>query len=675
MEYVDFQLDTVLENVSHMISQKADEKGLELLISIPRSVPLSLVGDPLRLGQVLTNLAGNAVKFTETGEIIISVELAEKISDKVALRFTVRDTGIGMTTKQTAHLFKAFSQADTSTTRKYGGTGLGLSISKKLVELMAGEISVSSVEGEGSIFRFTVELGLQPIQRQHKDILHVTIAGLRVLIVDDQSSSREILREMLESFKFNVVEADSGENGLAELKKASAADSPFDLVLMDYKMPGMNGLETAARIKKDTGLGKTPTIIMITAYGQEEIQQQAWDIGVDGFLSKPVTTSVMLDTLMDIIVGADKRDVEIIKVIRGPEQLQDIDGARVLLVEDNTINQQVAREILEQAGLEVDLANDGKEAVELAEKHKYDVILMDIQMPIMDGFAATNQIRNSKSETRNVPIVAMTAHAMAGDREKSIAAGMVDHVTKPIDSAELYRILLKWIKPVDKGRRKGNSRRKKKVKISARPMPSSLPGIDLANGLSRVGGNENLYRSLLKDFYKNYSDATGKIKESLAKEDKELGVRLAHTVKGVAGNLGARNLQAACADLEAAIKKNTLENIETLLAIFEWNIQTIMTGLQDLVASEDARDEKTVKKKQGDPDVLLRLLQDLEPYVKKNRPEPSDNVMAEIRKFAWPAELSDDISQLGNMVANYQFKDALIMLVALIRALQGVAAK
>ena len=207
----------------------------------------------------------------------------------------------------------------------------------------------------------------------------------------------------------------------------------------------------------------------------------------------------MLDTLMHLIVGADKRDVETFKVVRRPEQLQDIDGARVLLVEDNTINQQVAREILEQAGLAVDLANDGKEAVELAEKHKYDVILMDIQMPVMDGFAATNQIRNSKSKNRNVPIVAMTAHAMAGDREKSIAAGMVDHVTKPIDPAELCRILLKWIKP-DKGRRKGRGRRKKKLKTSETPMPSSLPGMDMANGLSRVGGNENLYRGPAEGF-------------------------------------------------------------------------------------------------------------------------------------------------------------------------------
>ncbi|MDA3971149.1 MAG: response regulator, partial [Desulfobulbaceae bacterium] len=607
MEYVDFQLDTMLENVSNMISQKADEKDLELLISTPRSVPLSLVGDPLRLGQVLTNLANNAVKFTEKGEILISAELVAEKTDKATLGFCVRDTGIGMTRKQMKQLFNPFSQADTSTTRKYGGTGLGLSISKKLVELMAGEISVSSVEGEGSIFNFTVELGLQPIQQHQEEISHGTLAGLRVLVVDDQSSSRDILREMLESLKFKVAEADSGENGLAELEKASAAGRPFDLVLMDYKMPGMNGLESAARIKKDTGLSKTPTIIMVTAYGRGELQEQAKDIGVDGFLSKPVTPSVMLDTLMDIIVGADKRDVEIIKVARGPEQLQDIDGARVLLVEDNKINQQVAREILEQAGLAVDLANDGKEAVELAEKHKYDVIIMDIQMPIMDGFAATKKIRNSKSATRNVPIVAMTAHAMAGDRAKSIAAGMVDHVPKPIDPAELYRVLLKWIKP-DKGRPKGKSRREKKLKISATPMPASLPGIDIVNGLSRVGGNKDLYRGLLKDFYKEYGDAAGKIKESLGKEDKELGVRLAHTVKGVAGNLGAEPLQAAGADLEAAIKDNTLDNIEELLDVFAQNLKTIMNGLQEFVEADDARDENTATKKQGDPDVLLKLL-------------------------------------------------------------------
>jgi len=682
IESVDFQLEDVLANVAHLLSQKADEKGLELLISTPQSVPVSLVGDPLRLGQVLINLSNNAVKFTEKGKIIISVELEEKKTHQVRLRFCVRDTGIGMTTEQVARLFQPFSQADNSTTRKYGGTGLGLSISKNLVEMMGGEISVDSVAGQGSTFTFTAELGLQPVQKQKKKLLPDTLAGLRVLIVDDQESSQEILREMLESFECNVTVAGSGENGLAELKKASNGGSPFDLVLMDYKMPGSNGLEAAGLIKNYTGLSKIPAIIMVTAYGREEIRQQAGNIGVDGFLDKPVTPSTMLETIMHIIVGTDKRDVVTIKAAQGPDQLRNIKGARVLLAEDNEINQQVAREILEQAGLVVEIANNGKEAVEMAEKNQYDAILMDIQMPILDGFAATRAIRdlqdpvsNTQHPAPSIPIIAMTAHAMVGDREKSIAGGMNDHVTKPINPAELYRVLLKWVKPGEREIPDYLAAKLAQVKKDESTLPSKLPGIDIRSGLSRLGNNEKLYRSLLVKFYKEYAGSTNQIKDALKNKDQELGTRLAHTVKGVAGNLGARDLQAAGADVEEAIKNNNLGNIDELLDTFEQNIKTIMNGLQDFVAAEEAEAEKTDEKETGDPSALLKLLQELEPHVMKKKPKPCKEVMAEIDGFDWSDEYRGEIAKLNNLLGKYNFKDAQNILQSIIKALKGVAKK
>ena len=676
IESVDFQLEDVLAHAANLLSQKTEKKGLELLISTPQSVPVSLVGDPLRLGQVLINLANNAVKFTEKGEIIISAGLEEKKNDKVTLRFSVRDTGIGMTTEQVAGLFQPFSQADTSTTRKYGGTGLGLSISKNLVEMMGGEISVDSVAGQGSTFTFTTELGLQSVLNQKKELLPDALAGLRVLVVDDQESSQEILREMLESFKCNVTVAGSGENGLAELKKASAGGSPFDLVLMDYKMPGLNGFETAALIKNDTDLSKIPTIIMITAYGREEIRQKDRDIGVVGFLNKPVTPSTMLETILHIIVGTDKGDMVTIKAAQGPDQLRNIKGARVLLAEDNKINQQVVQEILEQAGLVVEIANNGQEAVEMAEKNQYDVILMDIQMPIMDGFAATRAIRDrqdpvssTQHSVSSIPIIAMTAHAMAGDRKKSIAGGMNDHVNKPIDPAELFRVLLKWVKPGEREIPDYLAAKLAQVKKDESTLPEKLPGIDLRSGLSRVGNNEKLYRSLLVKFYKEYTGATNQIKDALKNKDQELGTRLAHTVKGVAGNLGARDLQAASADVEEAIKNNNLENIDELLDTFEQKIKTIMNGLQDFVAADEAEAEKTDEKETGDPSALLNLLQELEPHVMKNKPEPCKEILAKIDGFDWPHEYSGEIAKLSTLLGQYKFRDVQVVLESIKRKL------
>ena len=589
MESVDFQLEDTLDNISTVVGIKTQEKGLELLFKTDPAMPTALVGDPLRLGQILINLSNNAVKFTDSGEIVISTELIKKDDARVTLKFSVQDTGIGMTAEQAARLFQPFMQADSSTTRKYGGTGLGLTISKRLAEMMGGEIWVESEPGRGSTFSFTATFGLGKEKAKKRFKPSTDLRGMKVLVVDDNATSREIFREMLESFSFEVTLAASGQAGLTELKKASESQ-PFELVVMDWKMPGMDGIEASRRIKNHKGLRKIPAIIMVTAYGREEVVQQAEVAGLEGFLLKPVSPSMLFDAIMQAF---GKAPPETSRVVQRKEQearvLENIQGARVLLVEDNEINQQVAKEILEGAGLHVILANNGQEAVNAVQEDHYDVVLMDVQMPVMDGYTATRKIRElqlkaqssklKKTEPKDrkegparspqsseLPIIAMTAHAMAGDEQKSLEAGMNDHVTKPIDPDQLFATLQKWIKPVA-----GRSA-VQKVPVPHAPaksdqvvpleedLPESLPGFDVAAGLSRLRGNKRLYRKLLLDFGGNYGAVAGEIRKALAARNFNQTHSLVHNLKGLAGNLEATELQAAAVALEKLVKGQAAES-------------------------------------------------------------------------------------------------------------------
>ena len=577
MEAVDFQLEDTLENISTLVGIKTQEKGLELLFKIDPSVPRALVGDPLRLGQILINLSNNAVKFTDTGEIVVATELVKKDQARVTLKFSVHDTGIGMTAEQAAKLFQPFAQADSSTTRKYGGTGLGLTISKRLAEMMGGKIWVESNPGQGSTFSFTADLGLGK-ERAKKHFKPASeLRGMKVLVVDDNATSRSILQEMLESFSFEVSLASSGEEGITELEAASK-DKPFELVIMDWKMPGMDGIEASRRIKGHTGLGKIPAIILVTAYGREEVMQQVEQVGLEGFLLKPVSPSMLFDAIMQAFGEAVP---ETSRIVRRHEQeaeaLKHIQGAKLLLVEDNEINQQVAREILEGAGLNVTIATNGQEAVNAVKENNYDAVLMDVQMPVMDGYTATREIREWESElkaanssdisgsnlqplTSGLPIIAMTAHAMAGDEEKSLQAGMNGHVTKPIDPDQLFATLQKWVQPREK---RATTQRpavsvapsggQKVVSIDGE-LPGFLPGFDLADGLKRLQGNKKLYRKLLLDFATGYCKAGIEIREALDAPDFDRAHRLVHNLKGLAGNLSAKDLQAAAVNMEKLVK-------------------------------------------------------------------------------------------------------------------------
>ena len=566
MEAAEFDLSEILVNVANVITVKAQEKeNLEVLFYLDSRLSNFLVGDPLRLNQILVNLGNNAVKFTEKGEIVLRTKIQKWSEDKVTLQFSMRDTGIGMTAEQQANLFQAFSQADTSTTRKYGGTGLGLTISKRLVNMMGGEIQVESEPGQGTTFSFTADFSLGKKTVKRRFVPSPDLRGLRVLVVDDSATSRQILQDILESFSFEVTLAASGEKGLEEIERADK-DQPFGLVLMDWKMPGMDGLEASKRIKTHKTLSKIPAIVLVTAYGREELMRQADEIELEGFLLKPVSSSMLLDAIMQAL-GREVQDVSRVgrKKEQSAEELNAIYGARVLLVEDNEINQQVALEILQGAGLNVTVANNGQEGVDAATKNRYDTILMDIQMPVMDGYNASQEIRNLKSEIRNVPIIAMTAHAMAGDEAKSIEAGMNDHVTKPIDPDKLFATLQKWIKPVAERAAVQSSPILDAIPESGQAaldedeLPVSLPGFDLAAGLSRLMGNKLLYRKLLLDFGENYGGVAGEIREALATKDFKLVHSLVHNLKGLSGNLEATDLQSAAVEMEKLVKGNQKE--------------------------------------------------------------------------------------------------------------------
>lgn len=583
IETIAFKLDSVLGNVTDLIAFKAQDKGLEFMFHTALDAPLNLVGDPLRLGQVLVNLANNSVKFTEQGEVVIRTELVERLGEQVRLKFTVEDSGIGMTPEQQTNLFEAFSQADASTTRKFGGTGLGLSISKHLVEMMGGEIWVESEAGVGSKFVFTAVFGLS-IEGEASGLLRSepeeSLRGLKVLVVDDNENSRVILTEILESYSFKVKTASSGKDAIAALE---SAETPFDLVLADWKMPGMDGLELGEYIKNDPLLPTPPTVIMVTAYGREEIAQQAEDIGLDGFLLKPVNPSVLLNTIMECFGGQSSA----IKIKQsssdmGRGLLGAISGAELLLVEDNDINQQVARELLESVGMRVSIANNGKEGVEMVESRFWDLVLMDIQMPVMDGYEASRAIRELPGY-QDLPIVAMTANAMSGDRELCLAAGMNDHVAKPIDPSNLYATLKKWIKIRDGlGTAPLSSIDGKSGEVN---FPESIQGIDLEAGLSRVAGNEKLYLRLLRKFGSSQGAAVTEIQTILDSVGVGAAVERAHTLKGVAGNIGAMELHRIVASLELALTDGQ-SDVADLLNAAQVSLNELKVGLESVPEEE-----------------------------------------------------------------------------------------
>jgi two-component system, sensor histidine kinase and response regulator len=559
LETIDFHLDDVLDSVSTLVAQPAADKGLEFLFDCSSAVEQGLVGDPLRLAQVLTNLANNAVKFTEHGQVVISIRLHEKSAGRVMLDVEVRDTGIGMTPEQVQRLFRSFSQADESTTRRYGGTGLGLAIAKRLVGLMGGTISVDSVPGKGTTIRFNAWFGISNIMRRKS--LPKDISGLRVLIVDDHETARAILSGQMRGLGFETVAVDSGEAAVHAVQQA-AGTAPFDLALIDWMMPGLDGVETAHRLR---AIAPAPHLIMMTAYGQDEVRQQAEGLDIDAFLAKPINQSLLLNTLLNVFGARHGMRAP----IKEESAMPQFAGARVLLVEDNEINRLIAVELLQSVGLAVTLAGDGQQAIDrlaAAAPEGFAAILMDVQMPVMDGIEATRRIRADK-RFRDMPIIAMTAHALADERERCLAAGMNDHIAKPFDPAALYQTLARWLPLSPAG--------------AAPPRScdlAAIPGLDLEAGLRRLGGNRELYIKLLQIFVRDHAGAALNVARAIAEGDTDTALHITHSVKGVAGNLALIALQDAAQELEFRVKAGTEVTLQ--LARFEQRLEETIGALK-----------------------------------------------------------------------------------------------
>ncbi|MDB5896236.1 MAG: hypothetical protein JWQ88_3767, partial [Rhodoferax sp.] len=549
IEQVPFELESVLQTVSTVVAQKAEEKRLELVCQVDPAVPSHLVGDPLRLGQILINYVTNAIKFTAAGEVGVSISVDRREDQEVLLRCEVRDTGIGLTPAQIAKLFQGFEQADSSTSRKYGGTGLGLAICKSLAGLMGGDVGVQSTPGEGSTFFFTARLGIAPAPARRLSPA-VTLAGRRALVVDDVPNASLVLGEMLAGHGIEVVIAPNGEKALQMLEAADRNQRPFDLALIDWMMPEMDGIEVIRRIRR-MPLVRAPKQVLVTGYGRDDLIQSIEALHIDGFLPKPVSASMLLEVMLQVLdtpgSGVARQGVH---AVAGPVADARVRGARILLVEDNEINQQIALEMLRDSGFVVDVADNGLIATRMVQAEPYDLVLMDMQMPVMDGVSATRIIRGLPGFT-GLPIVAMTANAMQSDRDQCLGAGMNDFITKPFDPEQLFRTLETWItrtvEPTDPEappvETPGMPERTEAPEPPAPPgVPESVPGIDLVLGLKRATGKRSLYGRLLHKFAEGQTDTVERVRQALAAGDDGLAERLAHTLRGVAGNIGATEL-------------------------------------------------------------------------------------------------------------------------------------
>ncbi|MDP2850538.1 MAG: response regulator, partial [Sulfuricurvum sp.] len=573
-EHIDFYLEDVMDTLADLTVIKVQEKGLELLFDIGTDIPTALIGDPFRLGQVLSNLVNNAIKFTDKGEITVGVHKISDEEDGVRVRFDITDTGIGLSEEQRSNLFRAFTQADTSTTRKYGGTGLGLTISKRLVEIMEGSIEIQSQPGVGSTFFFTAKFGVQGEQR-HLSLDPKDIEGLRILVVDDNANAREIVITILESFKFFPTAVSSGESAIHELENAQRNNNPYGLVLMDWMMPDMDGIETIKRIRNDVLLSQTPAFIMVTAYSRDDLLQRAEGVHLDGLLVKPVSPSTLLDTILNALgKEAFQRTRKQEKESNAQEAIQSLQGSYLLLVEDNEVNMELALELLQESGIRVDVAINGAEAVEKVKLTDYDGVLMDCQMPIMDGFEATRQIRQD-SRFKDLPILAMTANAMAGDKEKCIAWGMNDHIPKPINVTQLFLTMARWIKPANPHASILPSRNEPEI------LPD-IPELEINNTLIRLGGNIKLLRKLISRFSETQIDAVLRIKEALALHNIEVARREAHTLKGLAGTIGAKLIEDHAQTVENMLKENVTEGRDEAIHTLEIDLINLLSRIKSV---------------------------------------------------------------------------------------------
>ena len=677
IESVEFSLDYVLEQLADSVGFQCEQKGIEFLVRYDANMPGTLIGDPLRFGQVLLNLCSNAIKFTEKGEVELVLHNLGATETDVTLQVSVRDTGIGMTPEVQNRLFQKFTQADQSTTRRFGGTGLGLAISRRLIELMGGRIWIEdSQPGKGTIIcctvRFSISQQAQAHQREMVEQAGPLLQGIRVLVVDDNKVSREILSEMLGFFHLSVSLAPDGATAIDMLEKA--ADKPFDLVLMDWRMPGMNGDEAIRRIHADAAIRKQPKIVMVTAYGREHVFNLGKQVGVDGFLIKPVSPSALLDVVMSVLgygwQDTNKRNMAIDTVgVAG-----DFSGARLLLVEDNEINREFAVELLHSFNIEVDEATNGEEAVAMVQQRMYDMVLMDIQMPVMDGLEAARRIRALAQEPggerfASLPIIAMTALAMVQDAEHSKQAGMNDHIAKPVLPERLVAILSRWL-PADR-----------KAPLDARPatlggeIPPEYPAdlralknIDAAQGVRRIGGKVDAYRKQLFRFREHYSGAADELQRLIAEKGMQAGGEYCHAIKGVSGNLGANALFGCISELDALLRRSEMPQPEHFQHMRQL-LQQVISEIDGIAPTASATPVATDA--MGREELLAKLAALASLLV--NDLGAADSLLADLRIGVAGGEAEQAMDEINASVDVFAIDEALARINALRDRLSGAA--
>jgi len=576
LENEDFELEKLLEHTASLVSEKCHAKGLEVVLDVAPDVPPRLVGDSLRLGQVLLNYANNAVKFTHRGEILISVRASERTERDVMLHFRVCDTGIGLTAEQRARLFRSFTQGDASTTRKFGGTGLGLAICKQLAGLMHGEVGVESDYGKGSTFWFSAQLGIgRP--NGHKLRPNPDLRGRRALVVDDNEHARIVLAAMLRKLSFTVAESADGAAAVQAVRRAAAEGHPFDIVYLDWRMPGMDGVEAARQIRA-LGLATAPRLVMVTAYGRDENLGGTGEHGIASVLVKPVCPSLLFDATIRALGPARQPARPLGPTHVSDAGLEAVRNARVLLVEDNDINQQVARELLQDAGMRVDVAANGEAALAMLEQDTFDLVFMDMQMPVMDGLEATRALRRVP-RLADLPVVAMTANAMEQDRQQCLDSGMNDFLSKPIDPRELLGVLVRWI-PARAFAAPAAAR------LPGFDLPQGIAGLDTVLGLANMAGKEGLYMAILRRYVDGQRAVGQQIRRALGRGDRSTAHRLAHALKGVSANIGATWVQAQALALEKAIRDGEpLENLQMRLVELELPLDSLLQSLDAQLAS------------------------------------------------------------------------------------------
>ncbi|MCW5626204.1 MAG: response regulator, partial [Burkholderiales bacterium] len=669
LEQVPFRLDDVLDNLSNQISLKSDDKNLELIFDVPSDVPTALIGDPLRLGQILVNLGNNAVKFTEHGEIIVRVRKIGGEHDHVDLHFCVQDSGIGMTEAQCAKLFESFAQADTSTSRKYGGTGLGLAISRRLVELMQGRIWVESAPGHGSRFHVTLRMVRQTATETSASRMPLAheFKGMRTLVVDDNEMAREITAALVSDMGMRVELAESGEVAVQMAVDAAQDGAAYELMLVDWKMPGISGVEALRRLQ-NRHIPHARATIMVTAYAREDVMETAQAAGVrlQAVLTKPLTPSTLLETIGGVLApqtpapGTSDRPQSKTSLERA------LVGARVLLVEDNALNQELAVDLLNQAGLQVVVAEHGQAALDvLAQDIDFDGILMDCQMPVMDGFEATRRIRDD-TRLAAMPVLAMTANAMTGDRERVAAVGMNDHISKPIDIDEMFATMARWIKP--------SARRASAVDAVAPAPPAApavpgdivelppLPGIDVAAGLRRTQNKTSLYRGLLEKFGTGNADFARSFTAATDAGDRALATRLAHTLRGTAGTIGANAVCEAATELELACDRDAPHALKmALLDRVLHELEPVLAGLATLtpVAARPATARSSIAS-DADRATLRRVTDKLRALLIESDPDAL-SLCEPLRAAALGAD-APILDEIVAAVDSYRFDDALTAL-------------